>query len=492
MVHLAIISISYKTIFAFFINSILLGTVGIIIEVSIMQCPMPLSLTLLAGLLWVGTAVWAVEVPDFTRLVDQHSAAVVSINATGERPERPGSPFPSIPEDSPFYEYFKRFFEQLPEMAPRQPLASVGSGFIISADGYVLTNAHVVEGTDKIIVGLSDRRHLPAKVIGADERSDIALLKIDATQLPTVKVGDPHKLKVGQWVLAIGSPFGFEHTATQGIISALGRSLPRDNYVPFIQTDAAVNPGNSGGPLFNLEGEVIGVNSQIYSRTGGYQGVSFAIPIDVAIDVAQQLKASGKVSRGWLGVLIQEVTTDLAQSFGLDRPRGALVGQVMQNSPAQEAGFQAGDVIVAFQDQPISHSSELPPLVGRTRPGTKVPVTVIRGGQEKALSVEIKELPEEPQRLAAVQPAATRNRLNVKVTDQPNTKGVKVQEVEEGPAADAGIQPGDVIARLNNQEVANVAQFESLVKNLPAGKPFPVLIQRDEGALFLAVTIPEK
>ena len=456
--------------------------------------PLPWLMLILTELLWGGTTVQAMELPDFTQLIERNGAAVVSINATGERQERSGSPLPSIPEDNPFYEYFKRFFEQLPEAPHRQPLASVGSGFVISADGYVLTNAHVVEGTDKIIVGLSDRRQLPAKVVGKDERSDVALLKIEADNLPTVKVGDPKKLRVGQWVLAIGSPFGFEYTATQGIISALGRSLPRDNYVPFIQTDAAVNPGNSGGPLFNLDGEVIGVNSQIYSRTGGYQGVSFAIPIDVAMDVVQQLKTYGKVSRGWLGVLIQEVTGDLAQSFGLDRPRGALVGQVMKNSPAQEAGIQTGDVIVALDNQPIIHSSELPPLVGRLHPGTKVSLTVIRNGQEKAVTVQIQELPDDAQRLAAVESpsSAAHNPLNVAVIDQPDGKGVKVQDVDEGPAAEAGIQPGDVIVRMSDQEVTNTAQFQSLMKSLPTGKPFPVLIQRGESRLFLALTIPEK
>lgn len=452
-------------------------------------------LAMAVGMGVLTNSLFAADFPDFTQLVENYSKAVVSINATGEqRTENPDFPAPPIPEDSPFHDYFKRFFEQLPDDGPRSsPLASVGSGFIISPDGYVLTNAHVIQGTDKIVVGLSDRSELPAKVVGKDERSDIALLKIEAKEeLPTVDIGDSKQLQVGQWVLAIGSPFGFEHTATQGIISALGRSLPRDNYVPFIQTDAAVNPGNSGGPLFNLAGKVIGVNSQIYSRSGGYQGVSFAIPIDVAMDVANQLRTEGKVSRGWLGVLIQEVTMDLARSFGLDKPRGALVGQVINDSPAKKAGLQAGDIITAFGDQSINHSSELPPMVGRIRPGAKIPLNIIRDSKQQTISVTIEELPDNPQQQASIKPSLS-NRLKLKVVDDPEVEeGVKVEEVEEGPAASAGIQPGDVIVRLNNQKIENAQQFEETVKQLPTGKPFPILVQRGDGALFLALTLSQE
>ena len=380
---------------------------------------------------------------------------------------------------------------------PAQPRSSVGSGFIISPDGYIVTNAHVVEDMDSIVVGLPDRTELTAQVIGKDRRSDIALLKVKTdASLPAVKLGDSGKVKVGQWVLAIGSPFGFERTATQGIISALGRNLPSDNYVPFIQTDAAVNPGNSGGPLFNLNGEVIGVNSQIYSRSGGYQGVSFAIPIDVAMEVVDQLKTGGKVARGWLGVLIQEVTPELAQSFGLDKPRGALVGQVMADGPAQAAGVKAGDIIVAFNSQPVRASSDLPLIVGRTRPGTSVPLTVIRDGKEQTLSVQIEQLPEETKLQQAIAEPPIHNRLGLMVTDLPADKrkkgdqGVLVKDVDEGPAASAGIRPGDIIARVNNVDVSDVGQFTDLVKQLPAGRPIPVLIKRDNGALFLALTLP--
>jgi len=324
--------------------------------------------------------------PDFVSLVKQQSPAVVSIRATGSATDSTGL-IPGIPEDSPFQEYFRRFFERMPQSPQRRIPSAIGSGFAISKDGYIITNAHVVKDMDEIIIGLSDRRELPAKVVGLDERSDIALLKVEANNLPTVTIGDAEQLQVGQWVLAIGSPFGFESTATQGIISALGRSLPRDTYVPFIQTDVAVNPGNSGGPLFNLDGQVIGVNSQIYSRTGGYQGLSFAIPIDVAMHVVEQIKQTGRVSRGWLGVAIQAVTSDLAKAFGLPRPYGALVGHVVPNSPAAKAGIQDGDIIVAVDGKTVEESSQLPPMIGAITPGNSVQLTVMRQGKQQQLKV---------------------------------------------------------------------------------------------------------
>lgn len=457
----------------------------------------PFWLSAFLGLVW-STVTWAAEYPDFVTLVERYSPAVVSIQTKSEVKERPGRGHPPIPENSPFHDYFKKFFEQMPDL-PAQPHSSVGSGFIISPDGYIVTNAHVVEDMNSIVVGLPDRTELTARVIGKDKRSDIALLKVEADAgLPAVKIGDSGKVKVGQWVLAIGSPFGFERTATQGIISALGRNLPSDNYVPFIQTDAAVNPGNSGGPLFNLDGEVIGVNSQIYSRSGGYQGVSFAIPIDVAMEVVDQLKTSGKVARGWLGVLIQEVTPELAQSFGLDKPRGALVGQVMAEGPAQGAGVKAGDIIVAFNDQPVRHSSDLPLMVGRARPGTSASLTVIRDGKEQTLSARIEQLPDEGKLQQAIAEPPARNRLGLTVTELPPDKrkrggtGVLVKDVDEGLATSAGIRPGDIIARINNVDVSDVGQFTDLVKQLPTGRPVPVLVRRDNGALFLALTIPEE
>lgn len=460
-----------------------------------MYSKQPLWLGALIGLLWSATAP-ATEYPDFVTLVERYSPAVVSIQTKSDPKERPRLGHPNIPENSPFFDYFKRFFDELPD-SPAQPRSSVGSGFIVSADGYVVTNAHVVDQTDSIVVGLSDRTELTAQLIGKDKRSDIAVLKVKSEgNLPTVKVGDAHKIKVGQWVLAIGSPFGFERTATQGIISALGRNLPSDNYVPFIQTDAAVNPGNSGGPLFNLDGEVIGVNSQIYSRSGGYQGVSFAIPIDVAMEVVDQLKSGGKVTRGWLGVLIQEMTPELAQSFGLDKPRGALIGQVMAEGPAQGAGVKVGDIIVAFNGQPVQHSTDLPLIVARTRPGTAVPLTVIRDGKEQVLNVQITQLPDEVKLQQAEVESPASNRLGLAVAELPpekrkqGTNGLLVKDVDEGPAAKAGIRPGDIITRINNIDVNEVNQFADLIKDLPAGRPIPVLVRRDNGAIFLALTIP--
>ena len=439
----------------------------------------------------------AAEYPDFVELIEQNSAAVVSINTSGVTPRHSMEDLP-IPEDSPFYDYFRRFFEEQDPMPRRRSPSSVGSGFIISADGYILTNAHVIDGSETIIVGLNDRTEMEATLIGTDERSDVALIKVDAESLPTVKIGNSSTLKVGQWVLAIGSPFGFNYTATQGIISGLSRSLPGGNYVPFIQTDAAVNPGNSGGPLFNLNGEVIGINSQIYSRTGGYQGVSFAIPIEVAMDIVSQLQTSGRVVRGWLGVLIQEVTSELAESFGLDRPRGALVSQVIGGSPADKAGLQAGDIIVAFNSLDIGTSSDLPPLVARVRPNEQASVTVIRDDQQIALDVTIEELPDNPQQRAQAQPTTPKsNRLNITVDalseeqQQNDLTGVLVTEVKEGPASEAGLQEGDIIQKMNNQPITTLAEFEHAARELPTGKPIPVLVKRGDGSIFLALTVSE-
>ncbi|MDQ7015466.1 MAG: trypsin-like peptidase domain-containing protein, partial [Gammaproteobacteria bacterium] len=307
------------------------------------------------------------SLPDFTRLVAENHKAVVNISTTKRVERRNFLPhgMDKIPdlENSPFGELFRRFFGEGGEMPEYQDSTSLGSGFIISADGYILTNNHVVEGADEIVVRLHDRRELLAKVIGVDGRSDIALLKVSAESLPVVNIGTSSNLQVGSWVLAIGSPFGFEHSVTQGIVSAKGRSLPNENYVPFIQTDVAINPGNSGGPLFNLEGKVVGINSQIYSRTGGFMGLSFAIPIEVAMDVVEQLKSKGKVTRGWLGVIIQEVTRELAESFAMEAAHGALVARVLDNSPAAAAKIQVGDIITRFNGQRVSTSTDLPPLV---------------------------------------------------------------------------------------------------------------------------------
>ena len=317
------------------------------------------------------------DLPDFTRLVEEQGAAVVNISTT-QSPRRAGPPQAPGMEDDEMLEFFRRFVPRPPSAGPRPETRSLGSGFIISADGYILTNAHVIDAADEITVRLTDKREYKARVVGADKRSDVALIKIDASGLPTVRVGDPGRLKVGEWVVAIGSPFGFDNTVTAGIVSAKGRSLPQENFVPFIQTDVAINPGNSGGPLFNMKGEVVGVNSQIYSRTGGFMGLSFAIPIDVALDVQRQLLEKGRVSRGRIGVVIQEVTRELAQSFGLDRPRGALVNSVEKGSPADKGGIEATDIITRFDGKEVESSSDLPRIVGGTRPGSRVSVDVWR------------------------------------------------------------------------------------------------------------------
>ncbi|MGH8120599.1 MAG: Do family serine endopeptidase, partial [Gammaproteobacteria bacterium] len=376
------------------------------------------------------------------------------------------------------------------------------SGFILSRDGYVITNYHVVKDADEIVVSLQDRREFVAEIIGSDERSDIAVLQIKGDNLPTVKLGDSATLKVGEWVLAIGSPFGFDHTVTAGIVSAIGRSLPNENYVPFIQTDVAINPGNSGGPLFNLDGEVVGVNSQIYSRTGGFMGLSFAVPIDVVVTVYEQLKTHGRVSRGWLGVLIQDVTRELAESFGMQRPHGALIAKVLPGGPAEKAGFEIGDVVTTFNGKEITFSADLPPLVGNSEVGSKVPVEIIRRGETKTMQVTIAELPVD-EKLAAGgggSGAFESNALNITVNDPtPEQKkeleledhGVIVQSVTEGPAQKAGIRKGDVLLLINNQKVKDVSTFEKLVKDLPKDKSIPVLIQRQGGPIFLALKLTD-
>jgi serine protease Do len=363
----------------------------------------------------------------------------------------------------------------------------------------VLTNYHVVKNADEIIVRLNDRRELRGEVIGTDKRSDVALLKIDATDLPVARIGTSTSLEVGEWVLAIGSPFGFDYSATAGIVSAKGRSLPRENYVPFIQTDVAINPGNSGGPLFNQEGEVVGVNSQIYSRTGGYMGVSFAIPIEVAMDVADQLKTTGRVSRGWLGVLIQDITLDLAESFGMKQPRGALVAKVLPDSPAKAADIQVGDVIVKFDGKEIRDSASLPPIVGRTRVGVSIPVDVIRDRKQKVVKVKLGELPEDAAIASADKPVVDKtNRLGLSVadlTDEQQTEfeidaGVVVTRLVDGAASRAGVHKGDIILSIDNKPVKNVETFQKLVKTLPDNKSVAILVQRNGSPTFLALKVP--
>ena len=462
----------------------------------------------LSASLWGMQAAQANHLPTFVDLVKETSSAVVNISTTQKiqtgMPELPeGFEMPEFPEDSPFGELFKYFFEQEEQGDPGYHDAkSLGSGFIISKDGYVMTNYHVVKDADEIIVRLSDRRELKAEVIGMDPRSDVALLKIDATGLPVAKIGKSSELEVGEWVLAIGSPFGFDHSATAGIVSAKGRSLPRENYVPFIQTDVAINPGNSGGPLFNQEGEVVGVNSQIYSRTGGYMGLSFSIPIEVAMDVADQLKTSGKVSRGWLGVLIQDVTRDLAESFGMKHPRGALVAKVLPDSPALASGIKVGDIIVEFNKQEVMNSSSLPPIVGGSTVGVELPVTVIRNGREKTLDVKLGELPDD-QTIAQADIRSekkTANRLGFTAVDLSDKHkeeleiedGVLVSHMITGAASQAGVRKDDIILAVDNKPVTNLKQFNKIVKDLPGGKSVALLVQRSGSPTFLAIKVPKE
>ena len=443
------------------------------------------------------------ELPDFTRLVDEQGAAVVNISTT-QAVRR--SAVPQIPgiEDEEVLEFFRRFMpRQQPGPSPRAEPRSLGSGFVITADGYLLTNAHVVEGAEEINVRLTDKREFKAKVIGSDKRTDVALIKIEATGLPVVRFGDPVKLKVGEWVVAIGSPFGFENSVTAGIVSAKGRSLPQENFVPFIQTDVAINPGNSGGPLFNMRGEVVGINSQIYSRTGGFMGLSFAIPIDVALDVQRQLRDKGRVSRGRIGVVIQEVTRDIATSFGLDRPRGALVNSVEKGSPADKAGFEATDIITRFDGKPVENSSDLPRIVGATRPGSQVQAEVWRKGAAKSLSLTVGELKEDP--LAAreaprgpkpAEQAANRLGLVVSELSAEQKKELKLEHglVVTEVKADARIdvRRGDVLLTLihkgQHSALKSVEQLNKLLGGLDKAAVLTIQVRRGDSTAFITVT----
>ncbi len=448
----------------------------------------------------------AYNLPDFTELVAKNSPAVVNISTKQKikihKKLPKGLKLPNLPKGSPWNDLFKRFFDDR-ENNENYNSQSLGSGFIIDSDGYIVTNYHVIKGADEILVRLSDRRELVAKLIGSDERSDIALLKIDANSLPVVKIGNSDKLKVGEWVMAIGSPFGFDHSISVGVVSAVGRSnLPNSNYVPFIQTDAAINPGNSGGPLFNLKGEVIGINSQIYTRSGGYMGLSFSIPINVAMNAVRQLKKTGHVTRGWLGVLIQEVNRELAKSFGMKQPRGAAVLKVIKDSPAKKASFEVGDVIIKFGTKEIYHSSDLPLAVGSTDIGKKVKVKIIREGKYKTLTVKVEALPNQKE-LAAAQNAIKKtqvNKLGMTVMGINSSqreqlgidkRGILVKHVTAGAARDAGIRNGDILLKLNYQDINSVKDFNKVLKNLPKGKPVPVLIQRKKSPIFLAIKIPD-
>ncbi|MBI4807778.1 MAG: DegQ family serine endoprotease [Nitrosomonadales bacterium] len=444
------------------------------------------------------------DLPDFTELVEKQGAAVVNVSTTQiNRTPQMFQGAPNLPENDPFYEFFRRFAPQMPR---EQESQSLGSGFIISADGYILTNAHVVDRAEKITVRLSDKREFKAKVIGADKRTDVALLKIEASGLPKVTLGEPGLLKVGEWVLAIGSPFGFDSSVTAGIVSAKGRSLPQENFVPFIQTDVAINPGNSGGPLFNMKGEVVGINSQIYSRSGGYMGLSFSIPIDVAMDVVNQLRTTGKVTRGRIGVSIQEVTRELADSFGLPKIAGALISAVEKGGPADKAGVRPSDVILKFDGKAVNSSADLPRIVAATKPGNKVGVQLWRKGSTLDVSLVVAEIREEGGEVAqrghrsgteGTSESETRlglvvSELNDQQKAELQVEGGLVVEDMKGPAARSQLQRGDVILAIGNIEIHNFDQFNEVLKKVPRGRNIALLVRRSEGTVYVPIKLDEK
>ena len=437
--------------------------------------------------------------PDFTKLVEQQGPAVVNIQATrkninidDEFAGENGSG--SIPENDPFYQYFRRLLPNVPQTPQaNDDEYNFGSGFIISQDGYILTNAHVVNGMNTIKVLLNDKHEFQAKLIGADSQSDVALLKINANDLPQVQLGNPKDLKVGEWVAAIGAPFGFDNSVTAGIVSAKGRSLPNENYTPFIQTDVAINPGNSGGPLFNLKGQVIGMNSQIYSRSGGFMGISFAIPIDVAMNVADQLKKAGKVQRGRLGVVIQEMNYNLAKSFGLSAASGALITQVIPNGAADKAGLQIGDIVLSVNGEAVTNSSDLPVMVGLLPPGKQVILGIWRKGKKQEAKVVLDNMVSNslaastnnnPVLPTEIERSANRN-IGINLRETP--KGLIVEDIG-GWAAQSDIQRGDVILAVGQILVYDQAQFDKAVAE--NGKHVPLLIKRGNNTLFVALNLP--
>ena len=446
--------------------------------------------------------------PDFTKLVEDNNASIVNISTIRKANGKGnGRQLPDMPNDE-LNEFLKKFFGdrglENPEEKSSKKSHSLGSGFIYSSDGYIITNHHVIADADQIIVKLNDKRELDAKLIGSDMSSDIAVLKIKAKNLKPVKIGSSADLKVGQWVLAIGSPFGFESTVTAGIVSAIGRNLPNDNYVPFIQTDVAINPGNSGGPLFNLKGEVVGINAQIFSRSGGFMGLSFAIPMDVASNVIKQLKESGKVSRGWLGVYIQEVTNNLAKSFGMKKPTGALISKIISDGPAAKSDLKVGDIILKFDGKKIITSSALPPIVGNTKVGKNVYIVILRNGIKKTIKFKVQELP-------AKTVVSSNNKKNPKpitkkilgmtvsnltsedknnLGDSINKYGIIVNEVSSNPAYEAGLLKNDVIYQISGRNILNINQFESIVRSMKKGDFASLLVRRSQGnSLYLAIKI---
>ena len=458
-------------------------------------------------LVLVATGSMAADLPDFTGLVDKYGPAVVNVQASGSPDEQSDN----SGDDQDVPEIFKRFFGPGAPGAPRPhgggQRMSMGSGFIISADGYVLTNNHVVDGADQVTVRLSDRRELDAKVVGTDAQYDIALLKLNATNLPVVSVGDSKNIKAGQWVVAIGSPFGFDHSVTAGIVSAVGRNFggADQQYVPFIQTDVPINRGNSGGPLFNLNGQVVGINSQIFSNTGGFMGVSFAIPIDIAMSAVDQIKTTGRVSRGMIGVQIQNVDRENAKALGLPRIGGALVNKVTPGSSADKAGVQVGDVILSFAGRDIATSADLPPLVGSTKPGTKADLELYRDGKNMTVPVMVGELPAEKAVQASLgnsEPTSPANALGLVVDDitadqrkqlgLDGNDGVVVTRITGAAARRAALAPGDVILMVGRKPIKSVADFNASVKGAKPGDSLMLLVRREDATSFIAVPIPKK
>ncbi|TDX22205.1 serine protease Do [Modicisalibacter xianhensis] len=467
------------------------------------------SLWLLLMVAMLGAqAVQARELPGFTELVKQAAPGVVNISTTREI-ERRNMRF-NGPQGQEIPERFRQFFGDQMPFGPgpgsggpgdSEQRSSLGSGFIISEDGYILTNAHVVDGADEIVVRLNDHRELKAELIGADAKTDIALLKVDATDLPTLSIGDSEQLEVGEWVAAIGSPFGFDHSVTSGIISAINRTLPSDTYVPFIQTDVAINPGNSGGPLFNLDGEVVGINSQIFTRSGGFMGLSFAIPINVAMNIADQLRSDGRVSRGWLGVVIQPVSRDLAESFGLEGVRGALIAEVARDSPAAEAGLQAGDIILSVNNEQVERFSNLPRLIGRVSPGGDAELEVLRDGERIDETVTVGDWPKDGTQAAMSDGMNdTQTRLGIAVAPlEPEVlernnlpSGVRVTAVApSGVAADAGVRAGDIIVALNQQAIDSPERLAEVFALIKGKRVVPLRIYRDGRSLFVALRLAQ-
>jgi serine protease Do len=432
---------------------------------------------------YISSAQHAIPLPDFSSLVRRQGPCVVNVRVfrtksdemadTGEQHQQP------------------------PPQPPRE--TGIGSGFVIAPTGVILTNRHVVKGAEKITVRFSDKRELPARVVGVDRLTDVAVLQVEAKDLPTATIGDSSRLEVGQWVLAIGAPLGLERTATQGIISALGRALPNDSYVPFIQTDVPINPGNSGGPLFDLEGRVVGINSQIASSSGGYMGLSFAIPINTAVAVAKQIVEKGHATHGWLGVSAQDLTADLAQAFGLEAPRGALVTEVESMGPADQAGLQPGDIILALNNIAIVDTTDLPPIIGASQPGTELALKVLRDGQLVQLKPKVGELGQDGTSGKHTAPFTLIERLKLKVSDLDAATqqvlslhgGVMVEEVEAGPAATAGLQAGDILLRLGRFQVDDAARLLALTNKMPTGQPIPLLLRRQDSAMFVTISLPK-